>query len=116
MGLIGRLLGRTTRGSKKEIENESAANSSERGSTRQATETSIIAEKYKSSLPQIHQLKMNPLDDLNEYTDLMCKDNKSLFKIIKENKKKPVPPRSRSPTSKQVELKNVKLEKKLAES
>jgi hypothetical protein len=51
----------------------------------------------------------------------MCKDNKSLFKIIKENKKKPPPKksRSRSPSSKQVDLHNVKLDKinkKLAES
>lgn len=82
--------------------------------------------KYEPSLPEIYRIKRNPLDDLNEYSEMMCKDNKHLFKIIKKSKnvpeeKKKSRSRSKSISKRKdrVDLSNIKLEqvsKKLAES
>jgi hypothetical protein len=100
MGLLGKLIGRKP-SNKKEIEETSTQpNSGWSADERQGPQPEEdkhqmrprkkTSKKYESSLHEIHQIKGkgDPLDDLNEYAGVVCRDNKSLFKIIKHNKKK----------------------------
>ena len=47
-----------------------------------------MGKKYDSSLEKIHQIQSFADDPLAEYSQELCKDDKGLFRIMKDDKKK----------------------------
>lgn len=89
MGIFGKLLNRSA--TKKSCDTVSTKPGSDyNGPHEEAVKPKKqkMGKKYDSSLEKIHQIQNFADDPLAEYSQELCKDDKGLFRKIKDDKKK----------------------------